>query len=169
MQYIVMVAATLILVGLDQLFKYIVASNMEVGSMIPAIKGLLNWRYLENEGASFSILEGARWFFVVGTILIIAAIVFFIARKKIYHFTGKIASVLIVSGGIGNLIDRIRMGKVIDYIDISPLFRFPVFNFADCCIVVGGIILVIYVLFLHDQNAPKELKEEAEQASEENA
>lgn len=158
MLYTVIIACTAVLVAIDQVIKMIVDANMEIGESVVAIKGLLNWHYLRNDGASFSMLEGKRWFFVVGTLIIIAVIAVVIAKKKIYHWLGYAATTLVIAGGIGNLIDRIRLGEVIDYIDISPLFSFAVFNFADCCIVVGGIMLCVYILFMHDRLAPKSEK-----------
>lgn len=163
MLYIVIIVCTAVLVAIDQIIKYIVDTNMEVGESITAIKGVLDWHYLRNDGASFSILEGQRWFFIIGTVVILAVIAVIIAKKMIYHWLGYTSATLVVAGGIGNLIDRIRFGEVIDYIDISPLFEFAVFNFADCCIVVGGILLCVYILFLHDKFEPK--KEPAEAAS----
>lgn len=162
--YVIIAAAALILTGVDQLTKAIVVKNMSLGSTVPAIKGLLNWHYLENDGASFSILEGARWFFVVGTAVVIGVVIYFIAKKYFCHWLGYASATLIIAGGLGNLIDRIRIGRVIDFIDISPLFRFPVFNFADCCIVVGGIALCVYILFVHDKFAPKKADEEEKDA-----
>ncbi len=164
MLYTVIIVCTAVLVAVDQIIKYIVDTNMEIGESIVAIEGLLNWHYLRNDGASFSILEGQRWFFIIGTFVILAVIAVIIAKKMINHWLGYASATLVVAGGIGNLIDRIRFGEVIDYIDISPLFKFAVFNFADCCIVVGGIALCVYILFLHDKFAPKK-EEQTEEAA----
>ncbi len=159
MLYVIMAVCTVLLIAVDQIIKYIVDTNMEVGQTINAIKGVLDWHYVRNDGASFSILEGQRWFFIIGTVIILAVIAVIIAKKMIHHWLGNVSAVLVVAGGIGNLIDRIRFGEVIDYIDISPLFEFAVFNFADCCIVVGGILLCVYILFLHDKFAPEKKTE----------
>ncbi len=155
MLYAIIIVSTAVLVAIDQIIKLIVDANMEIGESVVAIKGLLNWHYLRNDGASFSMLEGQRWFFVIGTVIIIAVIAVIIAKKKLHHWLGYASTTLVVAGGIGNLIDRIRMGEVIDYIDISPLFSFAVFNFADCCIVAGGILLCVYILFMHDRLSPE--------------
>ncbi len=155
MLYIIIAVCTIVLVAADQIIKLIVDNNLEIGESVVAIKGVLNWHHLRNDGASFSILEGQRWFFIVATILVIGVILFIIARKMIYHWLGYTSATLVIAGGIGNLIDRIRFGEVIDYIDISPLFSFAVFNFADCCIVVGGILLCVYILFVHDKFVPQ--------------
>lgn len=162
MLYVIIAVCTVVLVAADQIIKLIVDKNLEIGESVVAIKGLLNWHHLRNDGASFSILEGQRWFFIIATIVVLAVIIVIIARKMIYHWLGYTSATLVIAGGIGNLIDRIRFGEVIDYIDISPLFEFAVFNFADCCIVVGGILLCIYILFVHDRFAPK--KDESAEA-----
>ncbi len=164
MLYVIIAACTLFLVAADQIIKYVVDKNLEIGESVVAVKGLLNWHHLRNDGASFSILEGQKWFFIIATFIVLAIIVYFIARKMIYHWLGYTSATLIIAGGIGNLIDRIRFGEVIDYIDISPLFKFAVFNFADCCIVVGGILLCVYILFVHDKFAPQN-EEKTEAAS----
>ncbi len=164
MLYVIIAVCTVVLVAADQIIKLIVDKNLEIGESVVAIKGLLNWHHLRNDGASFSILEGQRWFFIIATLVVLAVIIVIIARKMIYHWLGYTSATLVIAGGIGNLIDRIRFGEVIDYIDISPLFEFAVFNFADCCIVVGGILLCVYILFVHDRFAPKK-EENAEAAS----
>ncbi len=153
MLYVVIIVCAAVLVAADQIIKYVVDTNLEIGESVVAIEGVLDWHHLRNEGASFSILEGQRWFFIIGTFIILGIIAFILARKMIIHWVGYLSATLIIAGGIGNLIDRIRFGEVIDYIDISPLFDFAVFNFADCCIVVGGILMCVYILFIHDKVA----------------
>ncbi len=162
MLYVVIVICAAVLVAADQIIKYIVDTNLEIGESVVAIKGVLNWHHLRNDGASFSILEGQRWFFIIGTFIILAVIAVIIAKKIINHWLGYVSATLVIGGGIGNLIDRIRFGEVIDYIDISPLFKFAIFNFADCCIVVGGILMCVYIMFIHDKYAQQVSKKCAE-------
>ena len=154
--------AVVILVAVDYFIKLAVSNNMNIGESIPAIKGLLNWTYITNSGASWGILRGKTVFLVVVTVALICAIIYILAARKVKSVLGNISFVLIAAGGIGNLIDRVfNGGKVVDYIDISPIFSFPVFNFADCCVTVGGILFCIYVIFFYE-NKEKETEEENE-------
>lgn len=157
---IIILVSTIVLVGVDQLTKYIVAANFSVGESRTAIDGLLNWTYVQNKGAAFGMMQNQRWFFIIGTAAIIAFIIYVLVRKKVHHWSGLTAATLVLAGGIGNLIDRCLYGYVIDFFDISPLFSFPVWNVADMCITVGGILFAVYVLFIHDKFAPKEEKAE---------
>ncbi|WP_411655704.1 signal peptidase II [Anaeromassilibacillus sp. SJQ-1] len=139
----------------DQLIKRLVVVQLKpVGSMT-AIPGLLDFTYLENRGAAFGMLQDQRWFFIVTTgfitILLIAGL--FVYKK---HSACSIAaSILIIGGGIGNLIDRIFLGYVVDYIHVS--FFPPIFNFADCCVTVGTVLLMIHILFFLERKNEKRL------------
>lgn len=152
---IIVIVSIALLVGADQVIKYIVDTSMTLGETKTAIDGVLNWTYVQNDGAAFGILRNQRWFFLIGTAIVIAVLLWMLFSGKIRGFIGRASAVLIVAGGIGNMIDRALYGYVIDYIDISPLFQFAVFNFADCCVTVGGIALVVYILFIHDRLAPQ--------------
>ena len=99
------------------------------------------------------MLSNHRWIFLILTTVMIAAIIFLWFKGYVTHITGKIAAVLLLSGGIGNMIDRLCLGYVIDFIDISPLFSFAVFNVADCCVTVGVVFMVIYILFFMDDKS----------------
>ena len=97
------------------------------------------------------MLSNQRWIFLVLTTVIIIGICWLWVKGFIDHITGRISAVLIVAGGIGNMIDRLAMGYVVDFIDVSPLFDFAVFNVADCCVTVGAVIMAVYVLFFLDE------------------
>lgn len=145
-----------LLVAADQLTKWLVVSNMELYQTIHAIDGLLDWTYILNDGASFGMMGGKTVFLIIVTCVVMGVLAFFLYSGKIEHITGKIASLLILSGGIGNLIDRIfNDGKVIDFIDIDPIFTFPKFNVADCCVVCGGILFCVYVMSFYEDKAKK--------------
>ncbi|MDR1002163.1 MAG: signal peptidase II [Oscillospiraceae bacterium] len=161
MVYAIIVLVSLCgLVAADQIIKYIVSTNMSVGQSVTAIDGLLNWTYVQNRGAAFGIMQGKTWFLVVVTALVILFVLFLIFTKRFNHPLGTVAALLVTAGGIGNLIDRTVNSFVVDYIDISPLFPFAVFNFADCCVTVGGVMLAVYILFFHDKYAPKKSEEQ---------
>lgn len=160
---IAFVVSVIVLIGADQLIKYFVETNMAVGETIPCISWLVQWTRVENRGASFGIFQGMTWFFVAVTLLMTGLLVFICAKRYIKHPLGVCSVALLVSGGIGNLIDRVfKDGAVTDYIDITPLFEFPVFNLADCCITVGTVLLCVYILFMHDKLTENEKKEQTE-------
>ncbi len=137
--------AIAVLVAVDQLIKYIVSLKLIGAGTIVAIPGFLGWHYAENTGASFSILSGHVNFLIVITAIIILLGLVYLLHKKTKFNLMYIGVALALAGGIGNLIDRIARGFVIDY--IRTLFMdFPIFNFADCLICVGAVLMVIYTV-----------------------
>ena len=132
----------------DQLSKFFVIKNMIPYQSISIIDDFLSLTYVRNSGAAFGILEGKSWFFIIITLLfIIVALSYY--HKMIKEMTiEKIGIVLSVGGAIGNLIDRIRFGEVIDFIDVN---YFSVFNLADCAICVGVFLIVLAILFKNDK------------------
>ncbi|TCO78968.1 signal peptidase II [Marinisporobacter balticus] len=134
-----------LLVILDQIAKYMVKNRFEVGESIPIIKDVFHLTYVQNIGAAFGILENQKIFFVMITVLVISGIIVFIRTQKNIHKIVLFSLSLIVGGAIGNLIDRVKLGYVVDYFD----FRiWPVFNIADTSIVVGAILLSYYLIFI---------------------
>lgn len=148
---IIALAAVVILVAADQITKLLVVEHFTKGQSIHVIKGLLDFTYVQNKGAAFGMLANQRWIFMVMTTFIMVAIVYGWIKGYFTHITGRISAVLIMAGGIGNMIDRIRLGYVVDFIDISPLFSFAVFNVADCCVTVGSVLLMVYIMFYMDE------------------
>ena len=134
------------LVGIDQLIKWLVVSNMEVNTSMPLLGNVLQLTYVRNDGGAFNFLGGKVGLLVIVTSVIIVAGIIAIASNKIKSKFLLFSISLIVAGGIGNLIDRIFRHYVVDYIDVH-IINFAVFNFADCCVVVGTILLLSYILF----------------------
>lgn len=136
----------IILITIDQIFKYYILINKENLSN-NIINGVLNFTYCENRGIAFGIGQGGAKIFALMTLLMIIVALIYIAFKfnKLKGLT-VFGIALVISGGIGNLIDRLFRGYVIDYIDFSEIVDFPIFNFADICIVVGVIIIGISYL-----------------------
>lgn len=138
-----MIRFCLVLLGtlvIDQLSKYIVLKNMFLGESIPLVTGIFHLTYIQNPGAAFGMLAGRTWFFVGVTLLVLGAMAFgyrWIQQSGVLY---QWALGLVAGGAIGNLIDRIRLAKVIDFLD----FRiWPVFNLADTAICIGvGLILL---------------------------
>ena len=143
-----------VLLSLDQITKHLVQLYLSpVGSSIPVIDGLLQLTNVHNTGAAWGMLEGFRWLFIPLTLIVAGALVFVIIRfhKKLSVFS-RITLALLFSGAIGNFIDRVLLSYVRDFMDITPLFSFPVFNVADSALSIGCVMLVIDALFLKDKS-----------------
>lgn len=149
-----MIALSLAIAGLvviiDQVIKYFVAMYLPQAGVVAAIPHLLDLNYVENRGVAFGMFENMRWIFVALTSVIIVILLYIIIFKKIKSKMFLISSALIIGGGIGNLIDRVLYGYVIDYLQLS--FFSPVCNFADYAVTVGTVLLVIYLLFMSDSS-----------------
>ena len=151
------VAVTAVLVGLDQLTKWLAIVYLKGKPDITCIPGVIDFHYVPNDGAAWSILSGERWFLVALTSLIIVALFAFVLMGKFRRYKMfNISATLIIAGGIGNLIDRMVQGYVVDFIK-TTFMEFPVFNVADCFIVVGSILLLVFFLFFYEEKAPAEV------------
>ncbi len=149
----------IVLIAADQFIKYwAVQTLMPIGSMEFIKFGdleILGLTYTENTGAAFSSFSGQKWFLIGFVTLLLIFLVIFTVKYKYKRPVFLISSVMVISGGIGNLIDRIRAGYVVDYLDVK-LFNFAIFNFADICVVLGAIIMLLFVLFIEPKLAAKE-------------
>lgn len=155
-----------ILALIDQLIKNRVVDLMTLGGeSITVIPGLLQLTYIHNTGGAYGLFAGNMKILAALTAVVIVAAVFLMLSGKVEHPLALWSLGLIIGGGVGNLIDRIFRVAVVDYLDVSPLFSFPVFNFADCCVVVGTILLIIYVVFIDGKRKPEQAEHEAESAS----
>ena len=130
----------------DFLTKRLAVFYLKNGDKIELIKGILRFNYVENTGAAFGLLKDMRWSFVIAT-FVLFIVLFFAVRKSSFKSRWlKFGTCLVFAGGLGNFVDRIFLGYVVDFIDFY-LIDFPVFNFADCCICVGVAMLLIHYLF----------------------
>ncbi|MDO5381820.1 MAG: signal peptidase II [Eubacteriales bacterium] len=147
--YLVLVT---ILTELDQITKIIAENILYKNDDIPVIKGVLEFSYLRNDGSAFGMFSGKINLFLVLTVIVVAFITYIIIRmpmtKKYYPV--YLMCTLLVSGALGNFIDRIRFGYVRDFIYFK-LIDFPVFNVADCYVTVSVILLIISILFVYDE------------------
>ncbi len=144
--------AILILVGLDQYSKFLAEGLMGQPSVI-LIKGVLSLTYVENRGAAYGMLQGGRLILIPLTIIILIVVTvyyFKLPKQKPYNWV-RVALTLIFAGAIGNLIDRVFRGYVIDFFH-ATFIDFPVFNVADCCVVVGAILLGFLMIFVVKEN-----------------
>ena len=137
-----------VLVIIDQIIKYFVSAYLQPVGSVSVIDNLFSLTYVENKGVAFGMFSDMRWIFVAITSILLVIIIFYMFKKRPKGKFFYVCAALIIGGGIGNLIDRIFYGYVIDYLSLS--FFPPVCNFADYCITAGTIMLVIYLLFFSD-------------------
>lgn len=142
----------ILLVVLDQASKiYLTLVNKTSPIDLEVIRGFFRITYTCNDGAAFSILKGKRVFFIIMTIVVVCLIVYYLLKNKVY-WVEKYSLLLIISGAVGNLIDRIMYGYVIDFLDFIIFgYDFPVFNIADSFITIGAIGLIVSILFLNKE------------------
>lgn len=144
-----------LLIALDQISKLLVLNKLADGTVVDIIPGFFRLLYVENRGAAFGILQEGRPLFIVITVAVIGFLLYGIYRKR-EEVKGplRVALVLILAGAVGNFIDRLRLHFVVDFLSFRFFGRdFAVFNLADCFIVVGTILLMIYVLFGDEKNS----------------
>lgn len=133
-----------ILIGLDQIIKYWALNYLQVVESIPVINNIFNLTYVENRGAAFGMLQNNQTIFIVVAAIASCYGLYYLHTKKVNNI-GKTGIILVISGAIGNLIDRVRLGFVVDYLDFHIIWNY-VFNLADCFVVVGTILLCIYII-----------------------
>ena len=154
--YIIYIAMFLVLLYVDRLTKNLVMQNMQVGDAYPTQDSFFAIRYTLNTGVSFSMLEGRTEMLIVLQIILItvvtAACIFTYIRMR--HPVLQTSLCWIIAGGAGNLVDRVTFGHVVDFISVGT---FPVWNFADMCVVGGCILIAIYLLRLHPKNEAEEI------------
>ena len=138
-----------VIVAADQFTKYLTVKNISLGESIPAIKGLFSLTYCQNEGAAWSMLEGMRWLFVA-LFAVLTVLVVWEYFKKPLPFTkfDRWCIAAVYAGGMGNVIDRVRLGYVVDMIELD-FMSFPIFNVADCFITCGCIALMVSLFFFN--------------------
>ena len=145
-----------LLVGVDQLTKYLAAVYLAPVGTASFLPGIMELRYVENDGMAFSMLSCRQTLLIVVTSITIGALVWYLFFKKPPMRAERVALCLIIAGGLGNLIDRVAAGRVIDFF-ATTFINFAVFNVADCFVCVGAALFVIAVL-RQELNAKKEQK-----------
>lgn len=149
MLYVILSAA---LVLIDQITKILTVKNIPFEESINVISGVLSLTYIKNTGAAWGIFAGARYFFIIFTAIVLVVLTYIIIKKRTSNKIFNFSISLIYAGAIGNFIDRIfRRGSVVDMIKLD-FINYPVFNFADCCVVVGAILICIYIIFFYDKD-----------------
>ena len=151
MQYIFMAVMAAVIVALDQYTKYLVVANIGLYESVPAIPGLFNFTYVQNTGAAWSSFEGQQWLFITVFAIFTAAVVYeFITGKMGFSKFERWCIAAVYAGGLGNMIDRLRLGYVVDMVK-TEFMNFPVFNVADCFITCGCIVLLVHLFFFNKE------------------
>ncbi len=139
-----------LIIGLDQFTKYLAVKYLKHNGSIVIIKNFLKLSYVENYGAAFGIMQNKKYIFVIITLIVVIFVTVFLIRN-FYNLSKlmKVSLVMLLAGAIGNLIDRIRLSYVIDFVSVrfSNGYEFPVFNVADCFIVISTILIIAMIFF----------------------
>ena len=147
------------LLVLDQWVKHWITVNLPLGESMPFLPGLVELRTVHNYGAAWSSFSGQRWLLLAVTACIMAAIALLLARRIVRHPLGLAACWLILAGGLGNIIDRVRLGYVVDMFQFQFWQSYPVFNVADICVVIGALLGAVYYLWFYEKYDKKGAKD----------
>ena len=159
---VILIAVIAAVIGLDQLTKWLTVVNLAEYESFPLWQDVLHFTYVKNTGMAFGMLKDHRWVFMVFSTIAIVALIVYLFRFRPESRWMQVSMAMIIGGGIGNMIDRVLLGYVIDFIDVT-LISFAVFNVADSFVCVGaGIMILCLVLDLI-----KEIKLEKAQKAEE--
>ena len=150
MIYALYAAVILVLVGCDQLLKSWTVHHLALGESTAFLPGFMQLTRVHNYGAAWSSFSGKTAMLIVVTAALMIAVAYLLIRRIVRHPLGVAAAVLILGGGVGNIIDRIAHGYVVDMFDLL-LFDYPVFNLADCFVVVGVILGAVYYLWFYEK------------------
>jgi len=145
------------LLALDQWSKHWIIVNLPLGEARPFLPGFVELLTVHNYGAAWSSFSGQRWLLLGVTLCITAALIVLLARRVVRHPVGLAACFLVLAGGIGNIIDRVRFGYVVDMFHFEFWPSYPVFNVADICVVAGAILGAVYYMWLYDKYDNKKL------------
>ena len=139
------------LLAADQWVKYWVVTHLELGQSCPFLPGFIELYRVHNYGAAWSSFSGMRWVLVAVTTVIVVIVLLLAGKRIIRHPLGRTACTLIAAGGIGNILDRVRLGYVVDMFHFQFWPSYPVFNVADMGVVSGVILGAIYYLWFYEK------------------
>ena len=155
MMYMIGALAAAVILALDQWVKYWITANLPLGESMPLLPGFMQLRTVHNFGAAWSSFSGMRWLLVGVTSVIVLAVAYVLVRRIVRHPLGVVACFLILSGGLGNIIDRVRLGYVVDMFDFQ-FMNYPVFNVADIAVVCGAVLAAVYYLWFYEKYDKKD-------------
>ncbi len=146
MQFLFLSLFALAIAITDQVTKLLVLANIPMHTDVPVLDGIFHLTYVQNFGAAFSALQGMRWLFILIFAVLTAAILWEYFKSPLpFSKFDRWLIAAVYGGGLGNIIDRVRLGFVVDMIEVE-FIRFPVFNVADCFITCGCILLILRLL-----------------------
>ena len=138
----------IVLIGGDQFTKHLVSSSMQLGQSQEIINNLLYFTYAHNTGVAWGMLAGHLWLFIIVALVSAVLMIIFFKRTKKEEILTRFGLVLTFAGMIGNLIDRMVLGYVRDFIDVIIFnYNFPIFNIADMAVVIGVALIIIEIIF----------------------
>lgn len=140
----------IIIALVDQASKFFISSNLNLNEPVPVIQNFFYLTLVRNTGAAFGLLKNSTLFFAGISFAAVLFIIFYLRRRTGKNFTFELGLTMILGGAIGNLIDRVRLGYVVDFLDFLV---WPVFNIADSCITIGA-FLVLLSIFIHKNRKP---------------
>lgn len=148
MLYILLAA---VVVAADQLVKHWTAAHLALGESAPLLPGFAELLRVHNYGAAWSSFSGMRWVLAALSAAIVVGVTVLCVKKIVRHPLGRTACALIAAGGLGNLIDRVRLGYVVDMFHFQFWPSYPVFNVADMGVVCGVVLAILYYLWFYDR------------------
>lgn len=153
LKYLAGILMSVLLILLDQVTKHLAVTHLKGKSSFVILKGIFELTYVENRGAAFGIFQNQRWMFLILTLVIIAGVFYVVLHlpQERRFLPVEVLAVLILSGAVGNMIDRVVQGYVIDFFYFS-LINFPVFNVADCYVTISCIILLFLVFYYKEED-----------------
>ena len=139
------------LLGVDQWLKAYISANLPLGQRQALWPGVVELTTVHNYGAAWSSFSGMRWLLVAVTAAILIALAVLLVKRIVRHPLGVLSCALLLSGGLGNIIDRLRLGYVVDMFHLEFWPSYPVFNVADLCIVLGAVLGAVYYLWFYEK------------------
>lgn len=137
----------LVLIALDQYTKYLIVKALEIGESIQVIRDFLFITSHRNQGAAWGILQGKMWLFYIVTIVVLIILIIFFKNEAKGKPLTQLGLSLLIAGSIGNFIDRLFRGEVVDFVDTYIFgYNFPIFNVADAALTIGVVVLIIVIL-----------------------
>lgn len=155
------IVGSLLLFAVDQISKLLVCKFVQPALTIPLWKQVFHLTYLENRGAAFGILQNKFIFFYIITVLVLLAVLLYVIKKRPQSRVLNISLALLSGGALGNFVDRLFRGYVVDFLDFR-LINFPVFNLADCFVVCGAFLLAAYIIFVEGKGKEADDEKKAE-------
>lgn len=148
--YVYAIIWSVVAILIDQITKWLVVQNLKGQDSIVLIPNVFELHYLENRGAAFGLMQNKQIVFLIGACIVLLVIGYFYGKipHTMHYFGLRLCAVLVCAGAIGNMIDRIRLNYVVDFFYFS-LIDFPIFNVADCYVVIACVLFAILILFYY--------------------